>query len=86
MGGLFEYLSATGDLTRIQDFYVSSEVMDRLKAAVVRCAEQEGEVKIPLIKEEFSTTRKYMIPIMEHLDAIGLTRRQGDRRFLAHGV
>lgn len=82
---LFEYLSATGEFTRIQDFFVSTEVMDRLKEAVVRCAEREGEVKIPLLKEEFATTRKFMIPIMEHLDAVGLTRREGDRRFLAKG-
>ena len=38
---------------------------------------------IPLIREQFGTTRKYIIPLMEHLDDIGMTRREGDRRFLA---
>ena len=83
IAALFEYFAARGDFTRIQDFYVSTEVLDRLKEAVRECAAREGEVKIPMLKEAFSTTRKFMIPIMEHLDAIGLTRREGERRFLA---
>ncbi len=31
-------------------------------------------------KERFGLTRKWAIPLLEHLDAIGATRRLGDDR------
>ena len=31
-------------------------------------------------KETIQVSRKYAVPILEHLDRTGLTRRQGDER------
>jgi selenocysteine-specific elongation factor len=35
------------------------------------------------IRDLLGTSRKFAVPICEHLDAIGLTRRDGDTRVLA---
>ena len=38
------------------------------------------------IRQVLDTSRKYAVPICEHLDRIGLTKRQGDVRVLKHPV
>jgi len=77
------HLVTTGVVRRVGVFFFSTEMLEKLEDAVVRCAREHGEVKIPLIRDAFSTTRKYLIPLMEYLDNRGVTRREGDRRFLA---
>jgi selenocysteine-specific elongation factor len=37
---------------------------------------------IPELRDALKTSRKYMIPLLEHFDGIGLTARSGDKRFL----
>jgi selenocysteine-specific elongation factor len=83
VAAMMDYLLANQGLVRIGILYFSAEAMIKFKEAVKACAEEHGEVVIPLIREQFGTTRKYIIPLMEHLDDIGMTRREGDRRFLA---
>jgi len=80
---MLEFLIASGKVIIIGGFAFSTAYIEKLKDAVIQCCEKEGEVKIPLIKQTFSTTRKYMIPLMEYLDESGVTRRDGERRFLA---
>jgi selenocysteine-specific elongation factor len=36
--------------------------------------------KVPQFKERYGLTRKWAIPILEHLDSVGVTRRLGDER------
>ena len=38
------------------------------------------------IRDLLGTTRKYAVPLCEYLDRIGVTRREGDLRFLASPV
>ena len=35
------------------------------------------------IRDLLGTTRKYAVPLCEYLDRVGVTRREGDLRFLA---
>jgi selenocysteine-specific elongation factor len=35
---------------------------------------------VPEFKDRFGLTRKWAIPLLEHLDSIGVTRRMGDFR------
>jgi len=77
-----DYLILTGETIRIANFYFAVESVNRLKEAVIESCNQFGEVKIPWIRDTFSTSRKYLIPLMEYLDEINLTRREGDKRFL----
>jgi selenocysteine-specific elongation factor len=33
------------------------------------------------VRERLGTSRKYAVPLLEHLDRTGVTRRSGDLRF-----
>ena len=51
---------------------------DRIAAAI----RDEGPVTASRAKELLGTSRKYVIPLLEHLDAVGFTKRAGDVRTL----
>jgi selenocysteine-specific elongation factor len=38
---------------------------------------------VPQFKERFGLTRKFAIPILEHFDSVGITRRAGEERILS---
>ncbi|MDJ0836601.1 MAG: selenocysteine-specific translation elongation factor [Acidobacteriota bacterium] len=40
----------------------------------------QNPFSIPELKEAFGFTRKYAIPLLEYLDKLGYTRREGDKR------
>ncbi|MDW8350324.1 MAG: selenocysteine-specific translation elongation factor [Anaerolineae bacterium] len=55
-------------------------------AQAVACVQdfiaREGSMTAAQARDLFATTRKYALALMEHLDAIGVTRRVGDARVL----
>ncbi|MCS6848149.1 MAG: selenocysteine-specific translation elongation factor [Anaerolineae bacterium] len=55
-------------------------------AQAVQCVRdfigREGSMTAAQARDLFGTTRKYALALMEHLDAIGVTRRVGDARVL----
>jgi selenocysteine-specific elongation factor len=42
----------------------------------------EGKITVAEVRDLFSTSRKYALALMEHLDAQGVTKRVGDERVL----
>lgn len=73
-----------GDLIQVQaDVIFSAAAYQTLTEAVHRIIEQTGEVTTAALRDEFTTSRKYAIALLEHLDQIGVTRRVGDVR--VHG-
>ncbi len=44
--------------------------------------QREGQMSAAQARDLFSTTRKYALALMEHLDAAGVTKRVGDARVL----
>jgi selenocysteine-specific elongation factor len=48
--------------------------------ATVRAAGPSG-ITVSELREALGTSRKYAVPLAEHLDATKVTRREGDRRF-----
>jgi len=76
------FLLDTGELVKVGSFLFHKNVLDRVCEAVKEVAREHGEVLIPLLRDRFETSRKYMIPLMEYLDEIGLTKRKGDKRYL----
>ena len=47
---------------------------------IVRASGDRG-VTVSALRAELGTSRKYAVPLMEHLDRTGVTRREGDLRF-----
>ncbi|MCZ7542660.1 MAG: SelB C-terminal domain-containing protein [Anaerolineae bacterium] len=55
---------------------------NEMLAAVREIVGAKGEITAAELRDRFNTTRKYAIGLLEHLDAIGVTRRVGDARVL----
>ncbi|OPZ60063.1 MAG: Selenocysteine-specific elongation factor [Synergistetes bacterium ADurb.Bin520] len=41
-----------------------------------------GDLTLAAVRDASGSTRKYILPLLEHLDARGITRRVGDKRIL----
>jgi len=43
---------------------------------------EHGTITVAIVRDQFQTSRKYALALMEHLDSIGVTKRLGDERVL----
>ena len=76
-------LEDRGELRRIgRDIHVACEALERAEREIVANCERNGELAIPELRDALDTTRKWLIPLLEHFDAVGLTARQGGHRIL----
>lgn len=77
--GLIGYLLERGRLLRLPGgLLLSAEAVDELR----RSLREKGPDSFTVadFKQRFGLTRKWAIPLLEHLDSTGTTRRIGDRR------
>jgi selenocysteine-specific elongation factor len=73
---------AEGRLVRISaDIVVTPEFLARAEEIVREHGVPPG-LTVSRFREALGTSRKYALPILEHFDGRGLTRRQGDLRVL----
>lgn len=78
-----EMLSDRGDVHRVnREFYVSREHFERARDEVVKNCTLHGSLDIPSLRDALSTTRKFLIPLLEHFDGLGVTTRLGGNRVL----
>jgi selenocysteine-specific elongation factor len=62
--------------------YVHARAIDEAEKRIGDYLKIHGEATAGELKDVLETTRKYAVPILEHLDRLGLTRRSGDKRTL----
>ena len=65
-----------------RDLYYSAEAFAQLKDAVTSCLEREGEASAATLRDAMGVSRKFAIPVLERMDALGITKRKGDVRTL----
>jgi selenocysteine-specific elongation factor len=41
---------------------------------------EQGEIDVQALKAMTGLSRKFVVPLLEHLDHLAITRREGDRR------
>jgi selenocysteine-specific elongation factor len=76
------------DLDRLVQ--VSPEVVfrredyDALVALVREHFQRESTLTVSQLRDRLNTSRKYVLGLLEHLDSLGVTRREGDFRRLTH--
>ena len=58
----------------------SAQAYDALVAEVRRYLGENDEIDAKSLRDKFGTSRKYAIPVLEHLDSLGITQRVGDVR------
>jgi selenocysteine-specific elongation factor len=79
--GLVRHLIGRGRLLKLAGgLVISAAAFDRLRAELAGT----GWTRFPVgrFKERFGLSRKFAIPLLERLDGIGATRRDGDERVL----
>lgn len=80
---LLETLAQEGEIVRISgELYLAPEVYRELCAMVTEYLRRHGSMTAAQFRDLLGTTRKYAIPLLEHLDAARVTRRSGDLRLL----
>lgn len=74
-----------GTLVRIGDFLFHKDALERLLEQLREYAklhEPERLIDVAAFKDLTGVSRKYAIPLLEHLDRTRVTRRAGDRRII----
>jgi len=76
-------LVESGDLVKFSpDYALTKERYASVRERIAAAVRDEGPVTASRVRELLGTSRKYVIPLLEHLDAIGFTKRAGDVRNL----
>ena len=79
VAGLVQHLLKSGALVRLSpDVFVHAEVLAGVEAKVV--AQKGRTMSVADFRDLLGLSRKYLIPLLEHLDRKRLTRRVGDAR------
>jgi selenocysteine-specific elongation factor len=78
-----ERLVDEGTLVRVKgDVMFHRDAVDKARDALVAWLKSKGELQSADFKSVLDSTRKYVIPLLEHFDDEGLTIRDGNRRVL----
>jgi selenocysteine-specific elongation factor len=81
---IFDVAVAEGFLVKVSDdLFLSAEADVHLRRTISERLRTGTGLTVAEIRDLLGTTRKFAVPICEHLDRIGLTRREGDLRVLA---
>ncbi len=81
---LMAYLLESGRLAQVSpDVVFTTEVYDEMVEEVQHALRERGMITVAKVRDRLNTSRKYALALMEHLDAIGITVREGDIRRLA---
>jgi selenocysteine-specific elongation factor len=65
-----------------EGLYFSTDALEEARVAITENCTQHGHLEIPVLRDRLNTTRKWLIPLLEHYDAQGVTIRQGANRVL----
>jgi len=76
-------LIARGDLISVSaEVLFLRETYEKMVAEIRAYLLERHTITVAQVRDRFATSRKYALALMEHLDAAGLTQRQGDERVL----
>lgn len=84
---VIDFLVAGGELIELKNGVLLSQAdFQSITEKVISFIKKENKVTASQVKDYLKTTRKYAIPLLEKLDSLDITRRDGDYRFLADNV
>jgi selenocysteine-specific elongation factor len=80
---LFQVLVEKRTLVRVKEsLYFHTQALDAIQDKLVTMLRERKEIGPGDIKDLLGISRKYAIPLLEHFDSRGVTRRVGERRVL----
>lgn len=66
-----------------EDVLLLPQVFQDMRQAVIDHINQHGSITLAELRDQFETSRKYAVAVLEYLDQTGVTMRRGDVRELA---
>jgi selenocysteine-specific elongation factor len=78
----FDTLLARGALVKVGDFLYRGSQIAQIQARVEQFLLRAGKMTAAEFRDQLGTSRKYAVPLLEWLDARGVTLRSGDHRML----
>jgi selenocysteine-specific elongation factor len=80
---LVRFLLESGALVQVsEDVIFKADTYDEMVDKVKEDLKENETLTVADVRDEFQTSRKYALALMEHLDAVGVTVREGDLRRL----
>jgi selenocysteine-specific elongation factor len=81
---MIEVLLEQGILLRLEEeMYFHRDTLAELADLVKRTIQEKGSLSVGEFRDLTGSSRKFVVPLLEYFDRIGLTRRVGDVRVLA---
>lgn len=70
-----------GEIVQVHaDVIFGRAAYEQMTAGVLQIIDDDGGITAGALRDRFSTSRKYAVSLLEHLDSIGVTKRDGDSR------
>lgn len=80
---ILNILAEQGQVVRVaEDLFFHAEAMGSVKETIRRLAGTPPGVTVATLRDATGSSRKFILPLLEYLDAQRFTRRQGDARVL----
>ena len=80
---ILEFLIDQNDIIRLEDkIILSYSTYQKIVAKVNGILSDNGEITVATLRDEFKTSRKYAIAILDYMDQQQITKRVGDVRVL----
>ena len=80
---LLTVLIDQGKIVRVGDGVIfDADVYREMAERIVRHLKDQGNITVAEARTMFDTSRKYILPLLEHMDQQQITRRTGDERVL----
>jgi selenocysteine-specific elongation factor len=82
---VLQALVEQGQLVQVStDVIFDTGTYNQLVEQVRAYINEHGSITVAQARDLFGTSRKYVLALLEHLDSLGITVRQGDERVLKH--
>ncbi len=80
---LVQFLIESGSLVQVSDDVIfKADTYEEMVDKVKKDLKENRTITVADVRDKFQTSRKYALALMEHLDAVGVTVREGDLRRL----
>jgi selenocysteine-specific elongation factor len=80
---VLSFLIESGTIVRVEESLVfHRKALDMAVEKVRSFLDQKKQATVSEIRQHLGTTRKYAVPLLIHLDTLGVTEREGDLRRL----
>jgi selenocysteine-specific elongation factor len=79
-------LLAEGRFVRVGDHLYHGDQMSEIRNRLIQLLRAEKRITMAQFRDAVGTSRKYVVPLLEHFDSSGLTIRDGDERALRNAL